>query len=114
MQVLFSSEEGRAFYSGQGPQSGTADLPYRTKPTPTIISRQEGDAWKRPFVAVYEPFNGKENYTIERIENLDRSHTEDFSALKVFGKDGTQQIILQSTDKEKTNAKGDWKFCLYC
>ncbi|MBD0279091.1 MAG: hypothetical protein ICV81_14195, partial [Flavisolibacter sp.] len=37
MQVLFTGEENRAFYSGKGPQSGTADIPYRTMPTPTLI-----------------------------------------------------------------------------
>jgi hypothetical protein len=32
MQVLFTGEKGRTFYSGMAPQSGTADIPYRTMP----------------------------------------------------------------------------------
>jgi hypothetical protein len=56
MQVLFAGESGREFYSGKGPKSGTADIPYRTMPTPTLVARQQGEAWKRPFILVYEPY----------------------------------------------------------
>ncbi|MCW3109582.1 MAG: hypothetical protein JWQ09_4088, partial [Segetibacter sp.] len=110
MQVLFSGENNREFYSGKGPQSGTADIPYRTMPTPTLISRQKGEAWKRPFIAVYEPYTGTNNSTVERIENIDRSKAENFSAVKVFNKDGSRQIILQSLNPGQLQQKDDWKF----
>lgn len=110
MQVLFAGEEGRSFYSGKGPKSGTADLPYRNLPTPTLVSRQEGEAWKRPFIAVYEPFNGKENFTVQQLENLDRSNTGNFTAVKVFDKNGGQQIILQSISTSQLYAKDNWSF----
>ncbi|WP_170234089.1 heparinase II/III domain-containing protein [Segetibacter aerophilus] len=110
MQVLFGGEHNREFFSGSAPQSGTADLPYRTMPTPTIIARQEGEAWKRPFIAVFEPFNGANNYTVEKIENLDLSPKGDFSAIKVYSKNGSQQIILQSLKADQLQVKDNWKF----
>ncbi|MDQ3845416.1 MAG: hypothetical protein M3342_15620, partial [Bacteroidota bacterium] len=110
MQVLFTGEEDRTFYSGKGPQSGTADVPYRTMPTPTLICRQEGEAWKHPFIAVYEPFTSTNNYTVERIENADRAQPDDFTAVNVFNKNGGQQIILQSLNSSQLHKKETWKF----
>ncbi|MBD0289088.1 MAG: hypothetical protein ICV79_27265 [Flavisolibacter sp.] len=110
MQVLFTGEGDRTFYSGKGPQSGTADIPYRTMATPTLICRQEGEAWKRPFIAVYEPFTGTNNFTVEKIENADRSQLDNFAAVKVSNKDGSQQIILQSLNKEQFHEKENWRF----
>jgi hypothetical protein len=88
----------------------STDIPYRTMPTPTLVARQEGEAWKRPFIAVYEPYIGDNNYTVEKIENIDQSAPGDFSAVKVFSKDGTQQIILQSVKAEESYEKDNWKF----
>ena len=110
MQVLFTGEDGRELYSGQGPPSGTADMPYRNMPTPVLISRQEGEAWKRPFTAVYEPFTGSDNFSVEKIETGDRSAGTDFTAVKVFNKDHSQQIILQSLQAEQAHQKNNWTF----
>ena len=110
MQVLFAGEIDREFYSGKGPQSNTADLPYRNMSTPTLICRQQGEAWTRPFIAAYEPFNGENNYTVEKIENIDRSDAGNFTALKIFCKDGSRQIILQSIKAGQMHEQKDWLF----
>jgi hypothetical protein len=110
MQVLFTGENNREFYTGKGPVSGTADVPYRTLPTPTLISRQEGEAWKRPFIAVYEAYDGNNNSTVEKIENIDRSQAEEFSAIEVFNKGGGRQIILQSVKGDQLHQKDNWQF----
>ncbi len=100
MQVLFSAEEGRSFYTGSGPQTNTADVAFRNKPTPTLISRQQGEAWKRPFVAVYEPYIGKDNYTVSKIERIDTDSTGRFTAMQVENTNGSKQFILQSDGAE--------------
>ena len=110
MQVLFAGSKGREFFSGKGPSSGTAEIPYRSKPTPTLISRQEGQAWNRPFIAVFEPFTGNLNYNTERIELEDDSNSGIFTALKVTNRDETEQLIFQSLDREIYNKKDDWTF----
>ncbi|HET7898429.1 MAG TPA: hypothetical protein VFL47_12175, partial [Flavisolibacter sp.] len=110
MQVLFAGEEGREFFTAKAPASGTADVPYRNLSTPVVICRQEGQAWKRPFVAVYEPFNGSNQSTVEKMENTDRAQPENFTALHVYNKNGSRQIILQSTKKETFQGKEGWQF----
>ena len=110
MQVLFAGEKDRIFYTGRGPKSGTADTPYRYISTPTLVCRQQGEAWKRPFIAVYEPFSSSNHFTVESIENMDRSHPENFTELKVVNKDGSQQIVLQSLDKERFQKNKNWNF----
>ena len=110
MQVLFAPQSGREFWAGSGPPSGTADPAYRNRPTPTLVCRQEGEAWKRPFVTVYEPFSGEGNFTVESISLTDQEHPEDFVALQVDSKSGNRQIILQSFGEEKTYDKNSWSF----
>ncbi len=110
MQVLFAPETGRTFYTGKAPETGTADIPYRNWPTPTLICRQEGEAWKRPFIAVYEPFAGEENYTVQKMELADKTNPGEFTALNVWSKNKQQQIILQSTNPQQLRAKDNWRF----
>ena len=110
MQVLFTGENGREFFSGMAPQSGTADTPYRNMPTPTIINRQEGEAWKRPFVAVYEPFSGKDHFSVDSIQREGHSPANDFTAIRIFNKDRQQQIVLHSLKPNQLQQNDDWKF----
>ncbi len=110
MQVLFTGEDAREYYSGNGPESGTADAPFRSLPTPTLVIRQEGEAWKRPFIAVYEPFSGNNNYSVEKIAIEDKSPSGDFVALNVYNKDKSQQLVLQTVDNNTLYKKGNWQF----
>ena len=45
------------------------DMPYAIKeqPTLTFVARQQGEAWNRPFVAVYEPSSVKEPGCISSV-----------------------------------------------
>jgi hypothetical protein len=79
-------------------------------PTPTLVSRQDGEAWKRPFIAVYEPFSGDNNYSVEKIAIEDRSASGDFVAVNVYNKDKSRQIVLQSIDSNKVYKIGNWQF----
>lgn len=110
MQVLFTGEKDRAFYTGRGPKSGTADTPYRNLSTPTIICRQQGEAWKRPFIAVYEPFIGKNDFSVNTTENITPLKYAGFTALQVSNKNDSRQIILQSLNGEQGQLDKDWKF----
>ena len=44
-------------------------MPYAIKeqPTLTFVARQQGEAWNRPFVAVYEPSSVKEPGCISSV-----------------------------------------------
>lgn len=110
MQVLFAGENKRSFYQGMAPDTKTADPAFRSIPTPTLIARQEGEANSKPFIAVYEPFSGATNYTVDRIEIEDKSDPASFSALKVMNKNGDQQLVFQSSNANKLRDKNNWTF----
>jgi len=113
MQVLLPGEKEREYYTGKAPASGTAPHAYRNMPTPVLISRQQGEAWTRPFIAVYDPFIGVSNYNVEKVELIERSNTGSLTALKVSNKDQSEQLIFQSLDNEKTilsPKRNDWEF----
>ena len=66
MNMWMKGEKERKVFTALSPMteglSRTPDMPYHIKeqPTLTFVARQEGEAWNRPFVAVYEPSSVKE------------------------------------------------------
>ncbi|MCL5128544.1 heparinase II/III family protein [Algibacter sp. L4_22] len=50
---------------------------------PTIVVRQTGEAWNRPFVAVYEPSTTSEPSRIKHIETFDAASNKSFVGLKI-------------------------------
>ncbi len=55
MNVHSLGNERREYFSVMAPRSHTAPDPYDQLPTPTLVIRQTGEAWTRPFVNVFEP-----------------------------------------------------------
>lgn len=110
MQVLFAGEEKRDFYTGMAPSSGTAQSPYNSKPTPTIICRQEGEAWTRPFIAVYEPYQGAKSATVQHVELLEKSQPYMFTALKISNVKANDQLVFQDVKGVQLHVKEGWCF----
>lgn len=110
MQVLFTGQQGRTFFTGEAPETKTADPAYRKLKTPTLICRQEGEAWKRPFVAVFEPFAGNSNHTVTSLRFADSSDTGHFTALYVESMDLSTQLIFQSVEPNRAYAQNNWTF----
>jgi hypothetical protein len=67
-------------------------------PLPTVVVRQNGEAWYRPFVAVYEPAEGKDGSSIQQIRSFS-SLTADstFTGVQVKSKNGLDDYILSSS-----------------
>jgi hypothetical protein len=60
-----------------GNHAGRDELPaFAETPMPTLVVRQQHDAWQRPFVAIYEPSLGSDEAAIRNVR-----------AAKVDGKD---------------------------
>ncbi len=60
--------EGREAYALEGPKAFRHyDRKVSEKPCPALLVRQEGEAWRRPFVAVYEPFGKGVDAMIESV-----------------------------------------------
>ncbi len=60
MEVWMPGGEERQIFSVNAPDNRGARHyvaeKYWQRPTPTLVVRQSGEAWERPFVAVYEPY----------------------------------------------------------
>jgi len=85
------------------------DFPYEVNKQPylTIAARQHGEAWKRPFVSVFEPAISTESKSIESIQSF---HIEgvspDFVGLMVKSKSGRTDYIFSSVTDEKVLYNG--------
>jgi hypothetical protein len=113
MQLLTLTAPGRTAFSGEAPPTLTADGEYHDKPTPVIVLRQEGEAWKHPFVGVFEPFAGDGGHSVASIRSLDDRDPGAFTALEVRNNaraGSGRQLIFQSTDAAQERRGEDWHF----
>lgn len=110
MQVLFAPSDNRMFYTGMAPASGTADQPYRSMLTPVVIAQQHGEAWKQPFIAVFEPYYGDLNSSVTSIQWIDSTQKDKLVIFAVSNKDQSRQTIFQSPDAEKNYQQNNLVF----
>lgn len=76
------------------------DFPYKTMdyPTLTFVARQDGEAWTRPFVSVFEPSTVSEPSSISVVSYFEaRSSRPDFVGIRVEGKSGRTDYIFSQT-----------------
>lgn len=52
------SGSGREYARAFAPSTAQAPGNYANKPTPTVVVRQQGEAWDRPFAVIHEPYAG--------------------------------------------------------
>lgn len=100
--------DNREYTKVMAPHTFEAPKPYEKMETPTLVIRQKGEAWKKPFVVVYEPFDkNSQNQTIQSVEKLEQNGL--YKGLKIKSKidDQTivQYIITQSEGEEFNDAK---------
>lgn len=73
MNMWMKGQPQRTVFKALSPMteglSRTPGMPYNIKeqPTLTFVARQEGEAWNRPFVAIYEPSSAMEPSLIESV-----------------------------------------------
>lgn len=61
----------REYTKVSAPQTFEAPKPYNKLPTPTLVIRKTGGAWKNPFVVVYEPFDqDPSQQSVRSVEKL--------------------------------------------
>ena len=79
-------------------------MPYDVKntPTSTFVARQKGEAWTRPFVAVYQPFADGDELAIEKVEYFG----DGYVGVKIIFSDGSTDYIFSSDRKMKMKYDG--------
>ncbi len=110
MQVLVPGAEGRTYYRAKSLKTKTAGKVYNGKPLPVFTIRTEAEAKTNPFVTVLESYKGEKGNSVESISIEKRNDGAKFTALTVFNKDSSHQLIFQSVD-DASNYNGEkWEF----
>ena len=110
MNLWMKGEPDREVFTALSPMteglSRTSGMPYNIKeqPTLTFVARQHGEAWNRPFVAVYEPSTRKEPSAIQAVSYFDAEETAltDFAGICVKSKNGRTDHIFSLSDATQT------------
>lgn len=100
MRLFINGNRNRDYTRVMAPPSTESNKAYEKKQTPTLVVRQNGEAWTTPFAVVYEPFEGN-NSTIQTVEQiLDEGN---FKGLKiksrVDGKTISQIALILDNDE---------------
>lgn len=106
MSLWMKGEKQRTVFTALAPitegLSRTPGMPYDVKnqPTLTFVARQQGEAWTRPFVAVYEPASVKEAGTIRSVTypSVVSAHPESKVGICVEHQDGRKDYIYSSDE----------------
>lgn len=98
MNVWGKGHTDRELFSALSPKATSLSrgiLPREISelPVPTLVIRQRGEAWSKPFVMVYEPaLNGQSN-----IRSVDYFGEEDRVGIHVINTSGKEDFILSNT-----------------
>lgn len=103
MNLWMKGTEGREVFSIKSPPNkafkGGGGLPYAVDKEPylTFAARQHGEAWKHPFVSVYEPFTSTEGKSIMKISAFeDENGSTEFVGLNITMNSGRKDMVLSS------------------
>jgi len=112
MTAWLQDAPGREFFSVMAPpstawSSGMLPREIERAPLPTLVVRQHGAAWERPFSAVFEPGAGTATNLLN-VEQIDGIHA---IALRVTASGRRRQTIV-SGDGEHARFRHDGLFAL--
>jgi hypothetical protein len=106
MNLWMKGTEGREVFSIKAPPCKSykkgGELPYDVGKAPylTLAARQHGEAWKHPFVSVYEPFTSGKGKSISSISSFeDENKNVEFVGLNIIHKSGRKDLIFSSKNK---------------
>lgn len=67
--ILMPKGENREYTACKGPTTIEAGMGYKDVKTPVFTVRHLGEAWNKPFIAIFEP-SRNENGAVKSVENL--------------------------------------------
>ncbi|MDP5231551.1 MAG: hypothetical protein NWQ38_14255, partial [Cellulophaga sp.] len=112
MQVHIPGFKNREYTKVMAPNTFEAPKPYDKMPTPTLVIRQKGETWVRPFVAVYEPFGGNEKeISIVSVEKLEQNGI--YKGVKVVSKVNNETMVQYIITQSKNEVFEDKKLGIY-
>lgn len=110
MNLWMKGYEGREVFSIKSPPCKSYrkenNIPYSvtTEPYLKIAARQHGEAWKHPFVSIFEPTREKAGKSIRSIESFDAENgselSGEFVGVLVTSESGRKDYIFSSVSDE--------------
>lgn len=117
MKVWMKGNNNRKYFTVMSPGAKTASDRNQYKKIPVFVARTEGEAWNKPFIAIYEPYNESEGSSIKDVDFISgMPKNGDLVALKVQSEDasivpaGRTEYIFQSTQTDKVYSNDRFKF----
>ncbi|GGZ25478.1 hypothetical protein GCM10007049_17500 [Echinicola pacifica] len=113
MKVYIPGNVDREYTKVMAPRTFESPKPYDELPTPTLVIRQQGEAWTQPFALIFEPTekNGLSS-GIQSVEKLEAGGV--FKGFKVVSKIDnkilTQYIISQGKEEEYVHTGMNFRF----
>lgn len=100
MNLFIAGNENREYTKVKAPKTYHAPKPYGEKTTPTLVIRQQGEAWTNPFAVIYEPSFEKDTKTgIQSVTTLKNDGV--FKGFKVISKVDDKLIIQYIIDQDE-------------
>lgn len=101
MNLWMKGYENRELFSVLSPPSTAIGAELAGKevaglPIPTLVVKQEGEAWSRPFVAIYEPALNEES----QIESVKYFGSGEKVGIEVLDKQGQNDFIFSNTQQD--------------
>ncbi len=106
MRMWMKGGENRRVFQALSPATeGLSRMPnppydIASQPTLTFVARQYGEAWTRPFLAVFEPSSPDHPQVIAQVEYPEVADPGTQSAVKVTLTDGTVDYIITNIGDE--------------
>lgn len=107
MKMWMRGEENRRVFKVLSPMIDAltrTPMPYDIRNTPcqTYVARQYGEAWDRPFVAVYQPFATGDMKSVASVQYFG----DGYVGIKVTLSDGDVHYIFSSDRRQKMSYDG--------
>lgn len=106
-RVWFPTGALREVVAAAAPPTLESPSPYDRTDTPVVIARRTGEAWNRPFEAVYQVYRAEEGASVLDVRSL--STTNGLSVLQVEGETpaGEELQTIFAADREVAEFSND-------
>ena len=101
MKMWMKGEKDRKVFKAYAPYIdglSRMEMPYDVKSSPcqTFVARQYGNAWDKPFIAVYEPYSTEYPGMVETVEFRSCGDGSDAAGIIIGKADGRQDVVISS------------------
>ncbi len=101
MHMFIPSGQAREYTKALAPPTREAENGYIKKKTQVMVIRQQGEAWDRPFLSIFEPSTNKKS-SVQNVEEL--KDGQKVVGVKVVSKAGNTEITDYIISQDKSDA----------